>query len=101
MGSDWWRSRRAHRTIFWVARALCRPGDRRDRRRTYWRQRSHESWSRGLGHISGRPGRRDHETFYRAHYDRDLSDERAVAVVRRVPLVSHTERESRDTGVLS
>src|SRR5438477_12729671 len=89
MGSDWRRSRRAPRTVFWLGRALCRPGDRCDRGRAYWREGSHESWSRGLGHISGRSGRRDRETFHRAHYDCDLSDERAVTVMRRAaPLPS-------------
>src|SRR5207248_8357745 len=81
MGSDWRRSRRAPRTVFWLVRALCRPGDRCDRGRNYWREGSHESWSRGLGHISGRSGRRYRETFRRAHYDCDLSDERAVTVI--------------------
>ncbi len=69
--------------IFWLVRALCRPGDRRDRGRTYWRKRNHESWSRGLGHVSGRFGRCYRETFHRAHYDCDLSDERAIAVIRQ------------------
>src|SRR5438105_162270 len=31
MGADWRRSRRAHRIVLWVARALSWPGDRRDR----------------------------------------------------------------------
>ena len=61
------------------------PGDRCDRGRTYWREGSHESWSRGLGHISGRSGRRHRKTFHRAHYDCDLSDERAVTIIRRAP----------------
>ena len=99
MGSDWRRSRRAPRTVFWLVRALCRPGDRCDRGRTYWREGSHESWSRGLGHISGRSGRCHRKTFHRAHNDCDLSDERAVTVIRRAPLVRHPERKSRDPVV--
>src|SRR5207253_9059605 len=81
-GSDWRRSRRAHRTVLWVVRALCRPSDRGDRGRTHWRETNHKSWPCGLGHISGWSGRRHCETFYRAHHDRDLSDERAIAVIR-------------------
>jgi len=37
--------------------------------------------ARGLGHISGRSGWRHRETFHRVHYDRDLSDERAIAAM--------------------
>src|SRR5205085_4126957 len=81
MGADWRRSRRAHRIVLWVARALSWPGDRRDRGRIYWRERNHEGRPCGLGHICGWSGRRHRETFYRAHHDRDLSDERAIAAV--------------------
>src|SRR5204862_6940078 len=91
MGSDWRRSRRADWIIFWVARAFRRARDRGDRGRTYWRERNHESRPRGLGHVSGRSGRRHRETIHRAHYDRDLSYERAVAVIRRAPSVRHPE----------
>src|SRR5206468_11922315 len=96
MGSDWRRSWRAHWIICWVARAFRRARDRGDRGRTYWREKNHESRPRGLGHVSGRSGRRHRETIHRAHYDRDLSDERAVAVIRRAPSVRHPERKSRD-----
>ena len=41
-------------------------------------------WGTFLGGLAGV----DRETFHRAHHDRDLSDERAVAVIRRAPLAS-------------
>src|SRR5438132_391308 len=86
MGSDWRRSRRAHWVIFWIVRALYRPSDRGNRGRIYWREKNRESWSRWVGHIFGWSGRHCRQTFYRADYDRDFSDERALAIVRRAHL---------------
>src|SRR6266496_3565437 len=87
MGSDWRRSRRAHRIIFWVVRAFRFARDRGDRGRTYWREGNHESRPRRLGHVSGRSNRRHREALRRTDYDRDLSDERAIAAVARLAFI--------------
>src|SRR5438876_939621 len=82
MGSNWRNGRRAHRTILWLVWAFRGTGNRRDHGRSDWRKRNRESRTGRLGNIPRKPCRGDRKAIYRADYDRDFPDERAVAAVR-------------------